>query len=229
MLFEIKDLKFKYPSQNSFTLELESFSVSEGERVFVRGRSGSGKSTLLNLLAGVLTAPLGSLFYKDVDFSTYSSAKRDQLRAREMGVVFQQFNLLPFLNAEENVLLPFVFTDMKDSEAQVKSRAQELFEHLKLSSDLLQKPVNELSVGQQQRVAVVRALIHKPRLILADEPTSSLDTETRDDFIQLLLNESRSIGAAVIFVSHDPSLEKHFEKTLHLSSVQPTADQGAIQ
>ncbi len=228
MLFEIKKLKFKYPSQDSFALELDSFSVSQGERVFVRGRSGSGKSTLLNLLAGVLNAPLGSIFYKGVDFNTYSPNQRDQLRAQEMGVVFQQFNLLPFLTAEENVLLPFVFAKSKFDLGQVKTRAQDLFEHLKLSNSLLKKPVNELSVGQQQRVAVVRALIHKPQLILADEPTSSLDTETRDDFIQLLLKESQAIGASVLFVSHDPTLEKHFEKTLHLNSASTAANLGAF-
>jgi len=229
MLFEIKNLTFKYPLQNTVALEMDNFSIKQGERVFVRGRSGSGKSTLLNILAGVLTAPSNSIFYKGVDFNSYSPAERDHLRARDMGVVFQQFNLLPFLTAEENVLLPYVFAKMKEDLGKVKARAQELFEHLRLSKSLLQKPVNELSVGQQQRVAVVRALIHKPQLILADEPTSSLDTETRDDFIQLLLKESQLIGASVLFVSHDPSLEKHFDKTLHLSSSLTSVEEGTLQ
>jgi putative ABC transport system ATP-binding protein len=216
MLFVIKDLKFKYAGQETTALELNDFSVSEGERVFLRGRSGSGKSTLLNILAGVLTAPKDSVFYRSQDFSSISPAKRDQLRASEMGIIFQQFNLLPYLSAEENVFVPFAFNKNKDID--YKSRAKELFEHLKLSPEILSKPVHKLSVGQQQRVAVVRALIHKPKLILADEPTSSLDTEARDDFISLLLKESSAIGASVIFVSHDPTLEKHFQKTLHLKN-----------
>lgn len=216
MLFTIKDLKFKYFGQETPALELSDFSVSEGERIFLRGRSGSGKSTLLNILAGVLTAPKDSVFYRSQDFSSISPAKRDQLRASEMGIIFQQFNLLPYLSAEENVFVPFAFNKNKDID--YKSRAKELFEDLKLSPETLSKPVHKLSVGQQQRVAVVRALIHKPKLILADEPTSSLDTEARDDFISLLLKESSVIGASVVFVSHDPTLEKHFQKTLHLKS-----------
>jgi putative ABC transport system ATP-binding protein len=223
MLFEIKKLHFSYPGQRDCALELDSFSLKEGERVFVRGRSGTGKSTLLNLLSGVLVAPLGTLFYKGGDFSLMSATQRDSIRALEMGVIFQQFNLLPFLTASENVRLPFVFVKKQALDQEVIERSEELFDHLKLSKKLLDRPVRELSVGQQQRVAVVRALIHKPQLILADEPTSSLDTETRDDFIELLLKESQSIGAAVLFVSHDPLLEKHFEKTLTLATLQERA------
>lgn len=219
MLFEIKNLSFQYPGQNEVALVLDSFSIAEGERIFIRGRSGSGKSTLLNLLSGVLTSPRGSIFYRNEDFSLLTPSRRDQIRANEMGIVFQQFNLLPFLNAAENVSLPFLFISKKEPNDTLKTRILELSEHLKLADTLLYKPVRELSVGQQQRVAVLRALIHKPKIILADEPTSSLDTETRDDFIELLLKESQSIQASVLFVSHDPSLEKHFEKTLHLGSV----------
>lgn len=217
MLFEIKNLKFRYAGQNAVALELDSFTINEGDRIFLRGRSGSGKSTFLNLLAGVLSPPKNSIFYRGEDFASFSPGARDRIRASEMGIIFQQFNLLPYLSAEENVFVPFAFNKNKSSD--YVQRATELFEHLGLSKNTLSKPVHKLSVGQQQRVAVVRALVHKPKIILADEPTSSLDSEARDDFISLLNKESEAIGASVIFVSHDPGLEKHFKKTLHLKSV----------
>ncbi|MEZ4814988.1 MAG: ATP-binding cassette domain-containing protein [Bdellovibrionota bacterium] len=220
MLFQINSLSFSYPGNTSPVLAVDSFELREAERVFVQGRSGSGKSTFLNLLAGVLLSPPNTIFYKGQDYSMLKPAQRDRLRASDMGIVFQQFNLLPFLSAEENVLLPFLFIKQDTLIASLRERAAELFAHLKLTKSQLEKPVYELSVGQQQRVAVVRALIHKPKLILADEPTSSLDTEVRDDFIRLLLQESETIGAAVVFVSHDPGLERHFTKTLHLKQVK---------
>jgi putative ABC transport system ATP-binding protein len=217
MLLEIKNLSFKYSAASVPALVLPEFTLSPSERVFIRGRSGSGKSTLLNILSGVLEAPKASVFYKGQDFSLLSPHDRDRIRAAEMGIIFQQFNLLPFLSARENVMLPLLFSHQSDTK-DLAARAAELFEHLNLSPSLLDKIVRELSVGQQQRVAVVRALLQKPKLILADEPTSSLDVEVRQKFIELLLSESKAIGAAVLFVSHDPGLEKLFDKTLQLES-----------
>jgi putative ABC transport system ATP-binding protein len=218
MLLKVDKLSFSYKKNAVPVLEIPHFELENGERVFIRGRSGSGKSTFLNLVSGVLEPEKGSLFFKNIDLSTLTRNERDNLRADEMGIIFQQFNLVPFLNSRENVMLPSLFhrEGFKEPNEVLEDRASVLFNHLNLSGDLLTKPVRELSVGQQQRVAVARALIKKPKLILADEPTSSLDTDVKDQFIDLLLKESREIGAAVLFVSHDPTLERLFDRSFKL-------------
>lgn len=218
MLLDVKNLKFAY-LRGPVVLSVPAFKLDEGERVFIRGRSGSGKSTFLNLVAGVLAPPKESVLFNDIDLANITAHERDVLRANEMGIVFQQFNLIPFLDAWENVTLPFIFRENNVSEEEVRARSKLLFSHLNLSDSMLNKPVGTMSVGQQQRVAVARALIKKPKLILADEPTSSLDSEVKDQFIELLLKESKEIGAAVLFVSHDPGLERFFDRTLKLETL----------
>lgn len=223
-LLKIQNLKFSYPSSDKVVLRLDSLSLGAGEKLFIRGRSGSGKSTFLNLISGVLKAPEGCIHFEGNDLATLGSSQMNSLRAQFMGVIFQQFNLLPFMSAFENVCLPSLFLKkdallskgLASAETRLE-RATLLFEHLKLAKDLLHAPVRELSVGQQQRVAVVRSLMFKPKLILADEPTSSLDHEVRDSFIDLLNRESKEIGASVLFVSHDPQLESFFDRSVHLN------------
>ncbi len=226
-LILIKNLSFSYPASENVALQISEFHLKEGEKLFIRGRSGSGKSTFLNILSGVLKAPSNCVFFEDKDLSLISTTQMNALRAQSMGVIFQQFNLLPFMSAFENVCLPSLFISkntLVEKQLHLEplriERAQMLFDHLKLNKELLQSPVRNLSVGQQQRVAVVRSLMFKPKLILADEPTSSLDQEVRDSFIELLIRESKEIGAAVLFVSHDPQLEKFFDRAFHLVGVE---------
>lgn len=214
MKLRIQDLSYSYPGAKQAALVVDRLEVESGTSVFLRGPSGSGKSTLLNLIAGVLNVEKNKIFFDDKDWSLPSATARDHFRADKMGIIFQQFNLIPFLSPLENVVLPSLFHKRSDAE----SRAKELFDHLKLSDKILSRPVNQLSVGQQQRVAMVRALLFKPSLVLADEPTSSLDTDLRDAFIELLLKECSSLGSSLLFVSHDPTLEKHFDRSFALKS-----------
>jgi len=151
-------------------------------------------------------------------------AKRDRLRADLMGFIFQQFNLLPFLSVTENVLLPCRYSKQRakvagENKNGLVGEAHRLLHALGIDESLYAKRASETSVGQQQRIAAARALIGKPALLIADEPTSSLDTDTRLSFIELLMSEADASGASTVFVSHDRSLEDKFDRTIDLPSI----------
>jgi len=148
---------------------------------------------------------------------------RDRFRADHMGVIFQQFNLLPYLSVVENVLLPCRFSRRRLAKASAQGdaalEAERLLEHLDIGQGILHQRVSELSVGQQQRVAAARALIGGPELVIADEPTSSLDADRRRAFLELLFRECREVGSALMFVSHDATLEPLFDRSVHLDEI----------
>ena len=216
---DIESLSFTWSKNNSPTLTIPRWQVRTGEQVFLRGQSGSGKSTLLNLLSGVCIANEGRLSVLGNNLASMSSRQRDQFRAQYLGVIFQQFNLLPYMSAKENILLGQWFNKKahKSSLSKSEERYQYLGETLGLSQKLLSQQASTLSVGQQQRVAVARALISNPQLIIADEPTSALDTEHRDKFIELLLNQCHADNTTLVFVSHDQSLASAFTQQTSMS------------
>lgn len=211
----ITDLKFIWNKHSAFQLNIPRWQVAKGQNVFLYGQSGSGKSTLLNLLSGVISGYSGQIEVLSQDLGLMSASQRDQFRANNIGMIFQQFNLLPYLSGKQNILLGRYFAK-KEAEEPV-----ELLDHLtnklQLSEKLLGQPAGQMSVGQQQRIAVVRALINQPKLIIADEPTSALDTELRDQFIQLLLECAQQ--SSVLFVSHDRSLAPNFSQQVELSQL----------
>lgn len=224
-VIEIADLRFAWKRGAQPVLNIESLRVNRGERVFLRGPSGVGKSTLLNLLAGVALPQSGVLRVLGHELNTLGSAQRDHFRAHHIGFIFQMFNLIPYLSVVENVTLPCRFSSKRKHKvlAQADSLEDEairLLDHLDMAhSDVLHNPVNELSVGQQQRVAAARALIGSPELVIADEPTSSLDADLRSAFIDLLFRECDNANATLIFVSHDNSLEAPFERTIEFQQI----------
>lgn len=218
-LISIDHLRFSWPKQTTPCLIIDEWSVHAEQRVFLYGPSGSGKSTLLNLLAGILLPQHGTIAIDGNRLSELKANQRDRFRANNMGIIFQQFNLVPYLNITDNIRLSSHFAGM-DFDPQ---RLQELTSRLGLSSQLLHHKANELSVGQQQRVAVARALYHQPTLIIADEPTSALDSEARDGFIELLLSESARCKSAVVFVSHDKSLARYFDSQINLDDLNQAA------
>lgn len=198
--------------------------MQSGEQVFLRGPSGSGKSTLLGLIAGVLLFQGGRLEVLGEDMSALGSAQKDQLRANRMGVVFQMFNLLPWLGVGENITLPCRFSARRaervESAGGLVDEAKRLLERLGLDPEIYWSArASDLSVGQQQRVAVARALIGSPDLIIADEPTSALDTDLRNRFIDLLKEETSRTGAGLLFVSHDQDLADHFTRIVDLAEI----------
>ena len=224
----LEGVRYRWPRQQ-VGLEIPAFTMHPSERVFLRGPSGSGKSTLLNLIAGTLSPQAGSIRIGGHDVGARPASARDRLRADLMGVVFQQFNLLPFLDLLGNVTLPCRFSRRRREMAQraygsVEAAGRALLSALGLDEQVVRRnAVSELSVGQQQRVAVARALIGEPALVLADEPTAALDADARDQFIALLLRECTRSGAAVLFVSHDAALAKYFTRALDLGELDRPA------
>ncbi len=227
-MINLSDVRFRWKSAGPDILDIADFNVPVGRRVFLRGPSGSGKTTLLNLLGGVTTPQNGQVQVMDTDLSALSGAKRDTFRADHIGFIFQLFNLVPYLGLIENVTLPCRFSHARRDRATrggtLEAEAERLLTHMNLDVDALRsRPVAELSVGQQQRVAAARALIGAPELIIADEPTSSIDAEARDAFLDLLFAEVEAAGSTLLFVSHDPGLEPRFEATVHLPDINRAA------
>ena len=226
-IVSITDLQFAWPGQPPL-LDIPVFELQAGERLFLRGPSGSGKSTLLGLIAGVLDSGTGQVKILDQNMAQLSGSQRDRLRADHLGVIFQMFNLVPYLSVIQNVVLPCQFSKRRLNEAKraggTEAEARRLLARLGLEDEnLLARKVTELSVGQQQRVASARALIGKPAMIIADEPTSALDADARDRFIELLSEEARKTGAALLFVSHDGALAPLFDRAEDLPSLNRAA------
>ena len=227
-VLQVQNLRFGYePGQT--LIDIGSFTIRKGESVFLRGPSGSGKSTLLGLIGGVLTPDAGSISISKQDITDITPGQRDQIRADYLGIIFQQFNLLPYLSVIQNCTLPCRFSAIRKQRAikmsgTVMAAARTLVTALGLSQDHLSRPVGELSVGQQQRVAVARALIGGPDLIIADEPTSALDHDNRDKFIELLNSQRDAFSSSLLFVSHDNTLATHFDRSESLNDL----NQGVI-
>ena len=176
-----------------------NFTVSQGEFIVLLGRSGSGKSTMLNLISGIDLPASGELFVNGVDLTTLSELNRTLFRRRNIGFVFQSYNLIPTLTVEENLLLPLELVKRNGIEA--RRRVVELLDSLGLV-DRLQSYPDRLSGGEQQRIAVVRSLVHDPALILADEPTGNLDLETGQQVLALLDNLASQRGKTLIMATH---------------------------
>jgi putative ABC transport system ATP-binding protein len=217
-VLKLEDVVYAWPGASQPCLRIARLDIVAGRTVFMHGPSGCGKSTLLGLLAGVLKADSGRVEFLGRDWGALGGAARDARRADHVGVVFQQFNLLPYLSVLHNVLLPCRFSVRRASrcEGGVAAAAQALLMRVGLDASLWGRRADALSVGQQQRVAAARALIGRPELVIADEPTSALDAARRDEFMQLLLDTCAANGATLVFVSHDERLADAFDERLSL-------------
>lgn len=222
---DIAELRFSWGICSSPVLDISGLRADKGNRVFIEGPSGSGKSTLLALMAGVITPQQGAVTVLGHRLNTLSSVQRDRFRSDHMGVIFQMFNLIPYLSVVENVTLPCRFSRLRRervlrSAGSLEAEAQRLLSHLDMDHQgLLSRKVTDLSVGQQQRVAAARALIGSPEIVIADEPTSSLDADHRHSFIELLFEECKNTQATLIFVSHDTSMACLFDCFVRLSEI----------
>jgi putative ABC transport system ATP-binding protein len=231
-VIHIEELNFRWPGSARACLAIPDFQVTRGEHVFLHGESGSGKTTLLNLLAGVLTPQSGQVNLLDHDLKAMASADRDRYRVDHIGFIFQQFNLIPYLSAMDNVLLPCRFSDRRRQRAleqggNLHTAAASLLTHLDLNEGLWSRPATQLSVGQQQRVAAARALIGRPEMIIADEPTSALDAERQTAFLDLLRRECAAANATLLFVSHDKRLASGFSRQAAMAEINRIHDEGA--
>ena len=220
-IVEIDNLVFSYGKNSPAVIDIENWQLNKAERIFLQGQSGSGKSTLLNLLSGTLSPQQGEVRLFQQPFSSLSSRKRDKFRAKHIGVVFQQFNLIPYLSVQDNIEAAAWFAGNKN--AQLQEKIKHLVAQLQLPQTLLQQSASQLSVGQQQRVAIARALINQPGLLIVDEPTSALDADARDKFMQLLLNCCDEVQSTLIFVSHDKALSQYFASSVSLADINRAA------
>ena len=224
----ISELRFGYGSDDD-VLAIRELRVRTSQRVFLFGPSGCGKSTLLAMIGGVLVPREGAVAILGEDLSGMKSADRDRIRADHVGFIFQLFNLVPYLSVVENVSLPCRYSRRRlkravDADGSLEKSAARLLSALGIGEELRSRRTTDLSVGQQQRVAAARALIGRPELVLADEPTSSLDTDRRREFIDLLVSECGRAGSTVIFVSHDASLATHFDVAIDLQHTNAAAN-----
>lgn len=218
----LRELRFAWQRATGPVLAIETLTIARGERVFLCGPSGSGKSTLLGVVGGVLQPAAGEVGVLGTDLGRLAPAARDRFRADHIGLVFQQFNLLPYLGVVDNVLLATRFSRRRAAAVgnDAAGAARDCLAALGLDDTrLLQAPVNELSVGQQQRVAVARALLGAPGLVIADEPTSALDSDTRAAFMELLFRECARTSATLLFVSHDRALAAGFDRVVELPAL----------
>ena len=230
-IVRMSGVRFAWPGRNAFTLVIENFALKRGERLFLVGPSGSGKSTFLSLLAGIATPQEGIIEVLGTDIAKLSGAARDRFRAEHYGIIFQMFNLLPYGSVIDNVLLPLSFSHKRraraEAEGGIHAEAARLLETLSLEKAVIQNAsAANLSVGQQQRVAAARALIGSPELIVADEPTSSLDRDRQQAFLDLLFADIDAAGATLIMVSHDESLSSRFDRVLNLTDITTTSRTG---
>jgi putative ABC transport system ATP-binding protein len=219
---ELQAVEFAWKGQE-LLLDVDRLTIERGERVFLKGQSGSGKSTLLGLIGGVLKPLAGTVSLLGTRLSDLDASGRDRFRGEHLGFIFQMFNLIPYLTVRENVLLPLQFSAARRQRLTDLAPAAEvlrLLEALGLRRQgLLDRPVTQLSIGQQQRVAAARALIGRPEVLVADEPTSALDADTRAGFLRLLIDECRAFDTTLLFVSHDSSLSGLFDRSLAMSDI----------
>ena len=220
-VIEINDLLFEWKNKKQFSLKIKELKIQNKKKIIIFGRSGSGKSTLLNLISGILSPTSGTLCVKNIEINQLSQKKKDQFRANNIGVIFQQFNILDYLSPLQNILLPCFFTQFKKHDKEYfYNRPFDLAEKLNIKKNILyQNNSKNLSEGQKQRIAILRAIVNKPFLILADEATSALDEINKNDFINLLMNLCNEEKVTLLMASHDTSLKKNFDMSINLEKI----------
>jgi len=220
-VIEIRDLRFAYPG-GEFRLEVPAFDARQGEKLAVIGPSGSGKTTLLNLVSGIATPERGTVRVADVEVSALGDARRRAFRIRHIGFVFQDFELLDYLDVMDNILHPYRITGALRLNAAVRERAGALAARMGIG-DKLDRHANDLSQGEKQRVAICRALLPEPRLLLADEATGNLDPHNKRLILDLLFDSVDAHGATLLAVTHDHELLPRFDRVVDFADFRSAA------
>lgn len=217
MAIRIGQLRFRYPTER-FELGVKALEIAAGEHTAVVGPSGCGKTTLLRLIAGILRANSGEIDVLGENIVKLGEKQARAFRIQQIGLVFQEFELLDYLSARDNILLPFRVTNELSLDPETPARVEKLATETGITK-LLDAYPRQLSQGERQRVAICRALVTAPKLILADEPTGSLDPDNQQKIVDLLLDQARQHGAALVMVTHDHGLLSNFKRTIDLPSL----------
>lgn len=226
---QLSDITFSWPNSEKPLINIPSLTINTGSSLFIQGASGSGKSTLLNIITGVLTPTQGTIKILRKELSKQNAQQRDQFRADHFGIIFQQFNLIPYLSVLENICLPCMFSKRRAARIEIAhetltEQAHRLLDGLNLNAkEISSRNVTELSTGQQQRIAVARALIGSPEIIIADEPTSSLDADATKSFMDILFEQVNKTNSTLIFVSHDKALDNHFDQSISFDELNASS------
>ena len=222
-MISINKLQFQYP-RTDFSLHLPELEVATGETVAFVGPSGCGKTTLLNLIAGIATPSSGSVVTAGEDVGKMSSSQRRDFRILNIGLVFQQFELIDYLDLKSNILLPYAINDSLQLSKEVEGRAIELAQGMGLGGKLKRFP-QQLSQGEKQRCAICRALVTEPRLILADEPTGNLDPKNKIAIMDLLFEQVERFGQTLVMVTHDMSILDGMDRTIDFEQFRSDANE----
>jgi putative ABC transport system ATP-binding protein len=220
-MVDVTDLRFRYP-EGDFELRIPRLAIASGERAAVVGPSGSGKTTLLHLIAGIARPDAGSVWTCGREVTALDDAARREFRIRNVGLVFQEFELLDYLSVLDNVLLPYRINPSLRLDADVRERARGLAVRVGIG-DKLSRLATRLSQGERQRVAVCRALIAEPALLLADEPTGNLDPANKDRVLDILEDYAAETGATLLTVTHDHDLLPRFGRVIDFKTFQTDA------
>ena len=216
----LDSVRFYWSKNKDFKIFIPELKISQGEKVLLLGESGSGKTTLLSLISGFLSPISGDIYLNEKNINSLSARNRDQYRSDNIGIIFQQFNLLPYANVIDNIILPLYFSKVRASKIiNQKETAVNLCKSLRLPDTVTDMQANNLSVGQQQRVAVARALIGNPSLVIADEPTSSLDSDAQNIFLDLMFAQIEKNNSSLLMVSHDMSLSSYFDRVIDINEI----------
>ncbi len=227
-MIRIHNLTFSYghvPAQGeaeaagtTFQLNIPHLEIAAAEKVALVGRSGCGKTTLLNLIAGIAAVQSGELMVAGTRLDQLDETARRRFRSEHMGFAFQEFELIEYLNVRDNILLPFTLNGSTLDCREREQRLQDLLNATELTARSKYFP-RQLSQGQRQRVALCRAMITEPQLILADEPTGNLDAQTAADVLNLLMDQVQTLSATLVMVTHDPNVLNRFDRVIHLDEV----------
>lgn len=216
----IDSVRFYWSRNSNFKIFIPKLNISKGEKVLLLGESGSGKTTLLSLICGFLSPVSGDIYINQKQISSLAAGKRDEYRSDNIGIIFQQFNLLPYANVIDNILLPLYFSKKRAANvSNQRKMAINLCNNLRLPQNIEKMKASDLSVGQQQRVAVARALIGNPPLIIADEPTSSLDSDVQNIFLELMFSQIEENNSTLLMVSHNKSLSTYFDRVIDIKDI----------
>ncbi|MDP2561177.1 ABC transporter ATP-binding protein [Psychrobium sp. 1_MG-2023] len=225
MSIQLNNVEFCYSKATQKNiLSIDSWSTTVGDRQFIYGPSGCGKSTLLNIIGGILKPTTGTVSVLGESLDKMNSHQRNRFRANNIGYIFQQFNLINYLNAEENIQLAHHFSSRKKT-TKVRDKIHYLLSDLNIKSDDWSRPVGMLSVGQQQRIAIARAFVNSPQLLIADEPTSALDEVSTNNFMSQLSTLCKEHHTTLLFVSHDTRLKHHFNHVHEFSQINSKKEQ----